>query len=274
MATISFNKMEKPSKFEVRSLASLSVSQRITDRSSAASVVLSEAVPPISKQTRLLDERSLCGSPSKGSVRHVVPDKLSSDRFYDPRAVTILPSGGKQPLQQLEVEQETVVSAMSSDSGNDRKERAIITKKSSIIQTAPVEVKRVFESVAMRDRAKMKATAAVFKRMGMGRHIRSGDFNDTTQRTPVLIPLHKVLAVDPPELEMISYAAVKDVYHQKTKYANKVTGFSREKFVPLFARTTLVEKNGVTPGTFTALHTTIAFRLKRCHHTVLLYCRR
>ena len=47
---------------------------------------------------------------------------------------------------------------------------------------------------------------------------------------------------------MCSYTAVKDVFHQKTKYGNSVTGNMREKFVPLFARTTLVEHNGVTPG--------------------------
>ena len=94
----------------------------------------------------------------------------------------------------------------------------------------------------------MKETASVFKVMGMGKHIRRGDFTDSTQRTPVLIPLHKVLEIDKPEDEMRSYSAVRDVYHQRTKYANKVTGMTREKLVPLFARTTLVEKNGVTPG--------------------------
>jgi hypothetical protein len=58
-----------------------------------------------------------------------------------------------------------------------------------------------------------------------------------------------VLVVDPPEEEMSSYTAVRDVYRQKVKYGNSVTGYAREKFVPLFARTTLVEHNGVTPGT-------------------------
>jgi hypothetical protein len=47
---------------------------------------------------------------------------------------------------------------------------------------------------------------------------------------------------------MKSYTAVKTIYQQKIKYANPVTGFSRKKLVPLFARTTLFEENGCTPG--------------------------
>lgn len=254
MTTISFNNAEKPSKFETRSLASISVCQRQTDRSYASSVVL-EAIPSISKSTQLLEESN------QQYRKWPSPDKASISRCnYDTgeKGVTnteIMVSQGvidnSRSQKLLAASKAAVKNHVTEASGNSvtHSKEVVVTRKDKFEQLVPVEKKRVFVSEAMRDREKMKETAAVFKRMDMDKHIRKGDFKDSTQRTPVLIPLHKVLAVDPPEDEMISYSAVKDVYHQKTKYANKVTGFSREKFVPLFARTTLVEKNGVTPGT-------------------------
>ena len=261
MATSSFNKMEKPAKFEMTSLASVAVSQRVSDRSSASSMIPCEPVAPITKQTRLLEERSSTlsvSSSGKGKVA-IGTERVSSDRFsQDKRPVDSAPALGQLGVDTTRSQRlfasadASVVSAISdiSRTSPDRlKEKAMVARQSKV-PTVAAEEKRVYLSEAMRDRAKMKQTAAVFKRMDMSRHIRKGDFKDTTQRTPVLIPLHKVLAVDPPEEEMVSYSAVRDVYHQKTKYANKVTGFSREKYVPLFARTTLVEKNGVTPGVY------------------------
>ena len=86
------------------------------------------------------------------------------------------------------------------------------------------------------------------RRIGMNQHIREGTLDDSTQFTPALVPLHKVIDKDKPEDKMISYAAVNAMYSQRDKYLKAHTGYAKNKYAPLFARTTLVEKNGCTPG--------------------------
>ena len=219
-----------------------------------------EAVPPVTMSTILLEESNRLNSPiknctndrlspdspSRNSKKDVLIGKRESLVLYPLDAVDT--SRSRKLKLDEKNDDDTVMSSLSGDA----KSKALVLKKSNKETVkSPVEEKRVFVSQAQKDRKKMARTAGVFKRMGMASHVRKGDFKDTTQKTPVLIPLHKVLATDKPEETMSSYIAVKDVYHQKTKYANPVTGFSRAKFVPLFARTTLVEHNGVTPGNTT-----------------------
>lgn len=234
MATLSFDQMEKPAKFETRSLAGLSVNERLTDRSSATSAVVAEGVPSITMSARLLEDKS------DASKKRTTKERLATG-LDNSRSIRLVAKDGADDASE--------VSALSNGMRDAKASQSLVLRTKNVPKPAsPPPEKRVFVSQKMRDRAKMKETASVFKVMGMGKHIRRGDFKDSTQRTPVLIPLHKVLEVDAPEDEMRSYSAVRDVYHQRTKYANKVTGMTREKLVPLFARTTLVEKNGVTPG--------------------------
>lgn len=131
----------------------------------------------ITMSTRLLQD-SLEKQPLRGALI-AEPTRASDDPTGGPPAVMAGIDHSRSQLVAKQVAEEG-------------KEISIKEKRNKKADTEPVDAKRVYISEAMRDKIKMDQTADVFQRMGMGKHIRKGDFQDSTQRTPVLIPLHKV----------------------------------------------------------------------------------
>lgn len=56
--------------------------------------------------------------------------------------------------------------------------------------------------------------------------MRSGHFSDTTKRTPAVIPIHRVIAYDPPQLQIKSPLANSIVFNQMQNITNPATGNS------------------------------------------------
>ena len=69
------------------------------------------------------------------------------------------------------------------------------------------------------------------RRIGLDQNIRAGNFQDSTQYNPAIIPLHEVIKIDPIEEQMISHTAVGTIIAQREKYIKANTGVKPGPFL-------------------------------------------
>jgi len=103
------------------------------------------------------------------------------------------------------------------------------------------------KSLREADRENMARLKTRFRVADLQRHIRRGNEEDYAYLAPALIPIPKAFESDGSN-PMVSHIAEQTVHNIKQKMTLADIGYTPQQMVPLYARLTLMEQNGVSPG--------------------------
>jgi len=122
----------------------------------------------------------------------------------------------------------------------DRKRALMVRKvdtRRAVVRMHPREV----------DERKKRAAVGNYKAAGLRHHVRQGADDDLAYLAPTLIPVPGAFRADGSN-PMVSHTAENILFAVKKNMILGDLGYTPQAMLPLYVRSTLLEKNGTTPG--------------------------